>query len=539
EIRDVATDEVIVAENEIITFETCKRIEALGWEKIRVRSGLTCESKTGVCQKCYGMDLSRGREVEMGLAVGVIAAQSIGEPGTQLTMRTFHIGGVAGINVEDTTFKARQGGTVTFDGLRTVVNKDGATVVLNRNGEITLTDAKGQVIETYKVPVGSTLHVEDGAKVKKGGLLVEWEAANIPVLSEVAGTVRYDAIIPEVTMREERDSATGIVNRVILEGKGDLHPQLVVEDASGERVGVYPIPEKATLRVQDGEEITAGTQIAITPREAAGPTDITGGLPRVTELFEARAPKDPSVMAEVDGIVDFGERKRGKRTIIVRGESGVEAEHSIPQGKHYRVHKGDRVKAGDALVDGTLVPKDLLRIVGEEALQDYLINEIQQVYRAQNVGISDKHVELIVRQMLRKVEIVDAGDLPYLPGQIVDKVVIRGENQQALIDGKQPATYEPRLMGITRAALQSESFISAASFQETTKVLADAALAGRVDNLRGLKENVILGHMVPCGTGFRTYLNSNHERLGEPVVSAEDDAIHPGPYAQEFASAHD
>ncbi|MDA3959581.1 MAG: DNA-directed RNA polymerase subunit beta' [Planctomycetota bacterium] len=538
-IVDIITDEVVVSENDVISLEAAKRIESMGFEKIRVRSPLTCESKQGICQRCYGMDLSRGRMVESGLAVGVIAAQSIGEPGTQLTMRTFHIGGVAGVKVEDTSYKLRSGGKVVYEGLRTVVNSDGATVVLNRNGEIVIQDASGREIERFKVPVGSTLKVEDNLTAKKGQIIAEWEAANVPILCEAGGKVRFEAVIPEVTMREERDSATGIINRIILEGKGDLHPQIVLDDTDGNPIAYYPIPEKATLRVTEGDTIAPGTLLASTPREMAGPTDITGGLPRVTELFEARAPKDPAVMAEIDGVVDFGERKRGKRTILVRGDSGVEAEHSIPQGKHYRVHKGDRVRAGDALVDGTLVPKDLLRICGEEALQDYLLGEIQQVYRAQNVGINDKHIEVIVRQMMRKVEVVNAGDLAYLQGQIADKITIRGQNQQALVDGKQAVTYEPKLMGITRASLQSESFISAASFQETTKVLADAALAGRVDNLKGLKENVILGHMVPCGTGFKSYLKANHERLGEPVVSEEDDAISLGPSEQEFVGAND
>ncbi|MFW5750206.1 MAG: DNA-directed RNA polymerase subunit beta' [Planctomycetota bacterium] len=537
-IVDIITDEIVVSENEIVSAEAAHRIEDMGFEKIRVRSPLTCECKEGVCQLCYGKDLSRDAVAEMGLAIGVMAAQSIGEPGTQLTMRTFHIGGVAGTASEETSYKARKAGTVAYDNLRTVKTADGSTVVLNRNGELIVQDASGRNLEHFKVPVGSVLHYEDGQKAKRGALLVEWEAANIPILCEVGGKVRYEAIIPEVTMREELDPATGITNKVILEGKGDLHPQIILEDGEGNPVAYYPIPEKATLRVEEGQDVAAGTLLASTPREMSGPTDITGGLPRVTELFEARSPKDPAVMAEVDGVVDFGERKRGKRTIIVRGDAGTEVEHSIPQGKHYRVHKGDRVKAGDPLVDGTLVPKDLLRICGEEALQDYLLAEVQQVYRAQNVTIDDKHIECIIRQMLRKVEVIDPGDLPYLQGQIVDKIILRDQNQKALAEGKAPATYTPKLMGITRAALQSESFISAASFQETTKVLADAALAGRVDKLRGLKENVILGHLVPCGTGFRSYLEGHIAKHGEPIAPEIEDATTPAP-SEEVASAND
>jgi DNA-directed RNA polymerase subunit beta' len=537
-IVDIVTDEVIVTENEIISREQAKAIEAMGFEKIRTRSPLTCESKSGICQRCYGEDLSRGLCIELGVAAGIIAAQSIGEPGTQLTMRTFHIGGVAGVKTEETIYKAKKNGSLVFENLRTVVNGQGQTVVLNRNGELIINDANNRVIDRFKVPVGSALHFKNGDAVEKGATLAEWEAANIPILSELSGTVRFEHVIPEVTMREERDPATGIVNRVILEGKGDLHPQVVLEDGKGQPIAHYPIPEKATLRVTEGQKITGGTLLASTPREIAGTHDITGGLPRVTELFEARPPKDPAVMAEIDGVVDFGERKRGKRTIVVRGDSGTEVEHSIPQGKHYRVHKGDRVKAGDPLVDGVLVPKDLLRVCGEEALQDYLLAEIQAVYRAQNVRIDDKHIEIIIRQMLRKVEILDPGDLPYLQGQIIDKIRIREENQKALAAGKKPGSFEPKLMGITRAALQSDSFISAASFQETTKVLADAALAGRKDNLTGLKENVILGHLIPCGTGFRIYKNLKIDKLGAPIVVQETEATVRAPI-QESVSAND
>ena len=537
-IVDIITDEVVVRENEIISSDVAKKIEGLGFEKIRVRSPLTCEAKKGICNRCYGMDRSRGMTVEHGVAVGIIAAQSIGEPGTQLTMRTFHIGGVANAKAEDTSYKARKAGKMVYENLRIVINGANESVVLNRNGEIAFQDKNGRVIERFKVPVGSKMLVADGTQVDKGTLVVEWEASSIPILSDVGGTVRFEHIIPEVTMREERDNVTGIINRIILEGKGDLHPQIVLEDDHGKPIAHYPVPEKATLRVIEGQKIPAGTLVASTPREIAGTHDITGGLPRVTELFEARPPKDPAVMAEIDGIVDFGERKRGKRIIVIRGDSGTEVEHSIPQGKHYRVHKGDRVKAGDPLVDGVLVPKDLLRVCGEEALQEYLLGEIQAVYRAQNVRIDDKHIETIIRQMLRRVEISDPGDLPYLQGQLVDKIEIREAIQRAIAEGKRPATYEAKLMGITRAALHSESFISAASFQETTKVLADASLAGRRDGLMGLKENVILGHLIPCGTGFSIYKTIKIEKSGKPVVIPEAPTIVRTP-VQEPVSAHD
>ena len=538
-IVDIITDEVIVRENEIISSDKAKAVEALGFEKIRVRSPLTCEAKKGICMKCYGMDRSRGMAVEHGVAVGIIAAQSIGEPGTQLTMRTFHIGGVANAKAEETTYKARKAGKLVYENLRIVINGAEEKVVLNRNGELAIHDKNARVIERFKVPVGSKMLVADGAMLDKGQLIVEWEASSIPILSDVGGTVRFEHVIPEVTMREERDNVTGIINRIILEGKGDLHPQVVLEDDHGKPIAHYPVPEKATLRVVEGQKINGGTLLASTPREIAGTHDITGGLPRVTELFEARPPKDPAVMAEIDGVVDFGERKRGKRIIVIRGDSGTEVEHSIPQGKHYRVHKGDRVKAGDALVDGVLVPKDLLRVVGDEALQEYLLAEIQSVYRAQNVRIDDKHIETIIRQMLRRVEVSDAGDLPYLQGQLVDKVEMREANQRAIAEGKKPATYESKLMGITRSALNSESFISAASFQETTKVLADASLAGRRDGLLGLKENVILGHLIPCGTGFGIYKNIKIEKSGKPVVIPEVPVIVRPPILQEPVSAHD
>ncbi|MCX8040201.1 MAG: DNA-directed RNA polymerase subunit beta' [Planctomycetota bacterium] len=545
-IVDIISDEIIVRENELITPEIAKRIEALGFEKIRVRSPLTCESKTGVCQKCYGMDLSRGLLVELGVAIGIIAAQSIGEPGTQLTMRTFHIGGVANAKAEETSYKAKRDGILCYENLRTVVRSAesggrGEIVVLNRNGELVIKDKNMRVIERFKVPVGARLHAGNGATVARGDLLAEWEAASIPILCDVGGTVRFEHIIPEVTMREERDPNTGLINRVILEGKGDLHPQVVLVDADGKAIAHYPIPEKASLLVNEGDKVSPGTLLAKTPREIAGTQDITGGLPRVTELFEARPPKDPAVLAELDGVIDFGERKRGKRIIIVRSDTGVEVEHPIPQGKHYRVQKGDRVKAGDPLVDGVKNPKEILRIEGEEALQDYLLSEIQAVYRAQNVRIDDKHIEVIIRQMLRRVEIIDPGDLPYLPGQLVDKIVIKEQNQRAIAAGKRPATYELKLMGITRAALHSESFISAASFQETTKVLADAALAGRRDDLRGLKENVILGHIIPCGTGFGVYRSLQLVKHGAPIATSAplvSSAI-PAAQPQESSRAHD
>jgi DNA-directed RNA polymerase subunit beta' len=514
-IVNLITDEVIVNENELITDEIAKKIEALGLQKIRVRSPLTCESPAGVCSKCYGMDLSRGRLVERGLAVGIMAAQSIGEPGTQLTMRTFHIGGTASRAMEESEIFAKRAGVVRFNNLSTVVVKGGDTVVLNRNGEILILDEKGRELERYAVPVGAILRVKDGEKVTQRRPMAKWDPHMIPILAEMPGRVRFEDIIEGKTMREEVDPQSKVKRKVIIEHKGELHPQVILEDKTGKILGVYPIPEKANVEVDEGEAIEAGAVIAKTPREISGTQDITSGLPRVTELFEARRPRDPAVISEIDGIAELGEKRRRKRTIIVRNESGIQKEHLVPHGKHLRVHRGDRVRAGEPLVEGPLVLQDILRISGEEELQQHLLREIQNVYRAQNTKIDDKHIEIIIRQMMRKVRVEEVGDTSFLPGAVVDKFRFREENQRAMEKDGKPATAKPLLLGITKAALQSESFISAASFQETTKVLTEAALAGRVDRLTGLKENVIVGHLIPAGTGFKDH----YATLAKPTAA--------------------
>jgi len=539
------TDNVIVHEGELITAEIGRRIEDMGLERIQVRSPMTCDATLGVCQLCYGMDLSTGSMVEEGMAVGIIAAQSIGEPGTQLTMRTFHIGGSAARAIEESELRSKKEGTVQCTRLKVVRNDEGMQVVLSRNGEILILDPKGRELEKYEIPAGANLLVEENQLVKPGTVLCQWDPHSIPILGEVAGKVRFEDVIEGETMRAEKDPG-GHVRRVIIEHKGDLHPQVIVEDASGKILDFYYLPEKANIEVQEGQMISAGTLLAKQAREASGTQDITGGLPRVTEIFEARKPKDPAVIAEIDGTVEIlGEKRRGKRTIIVRSESGIEREHLVSHGKHLRVHTGDFVRAGEALVDGPLVPHDILRISGEEAVQQYLVREIQNVYRSQRVEINDKHIEIIVAQMLRKVRIESVGDTGLLPGSIMDKFEFRGANQELLkctkisdkgdsdfevgtivpkdaleqvnaqiealggepCRGSKPkmSTASTQLLGITKAAVQSGSFISAASFQETTKVLTEAALAGKVDKLVGLKENVILGHLVPAGTGFHTY----------------------------------
>ncbi len=539
------TDELIVAENELITPEIARKIEELGLEKIQVRSPMTCDAPLGVCRLCYGMDLSTGALVEEGMAVGIIAAQSIGEPGTQLTMRTFHIGGVGQRALEEREIRAKREGVVKFIRLKAVRNDEGNQVVLARNGEIAILDTKGRELEKYEVPVGATLLVQENQVVKPQTVICQWDPHHVPILAEMGGRVRFEDIREGETLRLEKDPS-GHVRKVIMEYKGNLYPQIVIEDANGKTLDYQYLPEKAYIEVNEGDIVSAGKLLAKHPREVSGTQDITGGLPRVTEIFEARKPKDPAVIAEIDGVVELlGEKRRGRRTIIVRSESGLEREHLVPHGKHLRVHTGDFVRAGTALVDGPLVPHEILRISGEEAVQQYLVREIQNVYRSQRVDIDDKHIEIIVAQMLRKVRIEDVGDTSLLPGNVMDKFEFRAYNQRlancvkithkgdsdfaegsivpkdaleqtnAQIEAlggepargvkPKPAKASTQLLGISKAAVQSASFISAASFQETTRVLTEAALAGKVDKLVGLKENVILGHLIPAGTGFKTY----------------------------------
>ena len=563
EIRNPKTGEVVVGENELISPAVARRIEALGLDRLQVRSPLTCEAPLGVCRLCYGMDLSTGSMVEEGMAVGIIAAQSIGEPGTQLTMRTFHIGGVGQRAIEENESKAKKAGLVRFTRLRTVTNEQGEQVVLTRNGEISIVDETGRELEKFDVPVGGILKVTENEEVKPGSVLIQWDPHSIPILSEVAGKVRYEDVMEGETVRVEKDPS-GHLRRMIMEHKGAYHPQIVLEDASGNILDFNYLPEKAYIEVEEGEQVAAGHVLAKTPREATGTQDITGGLPRVTEIFEARKPRDPAIMAEIDGVVELlGEKRRGKRTIKIKSEAGIEREHLVAHGKHLRVHAGDFVRAGEALVDGPLVPHDILRISGEEEVQRYLVREIQNVYRSQRVEIDDKHIEIIVSQMLRKVKIDSGGDTTLLPGSVMDKFEFKQANDQidvglritekgdsefsegtvvpkdvleqtnAQIEalggtparGTKPkhATASTQLLGITKASVQSSSFISAASFQETTKVLTEAALAGKIDNLVGLKENVILGHLIPAGTGFNTFQSGEVRVRPEALDALQSD----------------
>jgi len=517
-IVDLINDEVIVRENQLITEDIARRVEALDERmKLRVRSPLTCESASGVCAMCYGMDLARKELAEPGLAVGIIAAQSIGEPGTQLTMRTFHIGGVAMGGAEESEIRAARAGTAKFEQLRVVVGPDGRNVSISRQGELVIVDNKGRDIERHVVPLGAEVFVQEGEKVKKDKRLVQWDVHYTPILAEMDGTVRYEDIVEGKTLKIERDLVHGTSRKVIMEHEGDMHPQILIEGKGGEILALYPIPEKAILEVEPGQKIAAGTRIARTLREIRRTQDITGGLPRVTELFEARKPKNPAVMSEINGIVTEIERKRGRTSIRVRDpETGYESDHVVPAGKHLRVNRGDSVKAGEALVDGPLVLQDILRISGEEALHQYMLQEIQNVYRAQDVTIDDKHFEIVIAQMTRRVRVKASGDTDLLPGRLIDKFVFQRVNEQVVAQGGEPAVAEPVLLGITKAALRSDSFISAASFQNTTRVLTEAALAGRVDRLEGLKENVILGHLVPAGTGFRRLARAEVEQIAAP-----------------------
>ena len=514
-IVDVVTDEVVVKEDDVITEEVAKKIESLGYEKIRVRSPLTCEAPLGICSACYGMDLSRGRVVEAGLAVGIIAAQSIGEPGTQLTMRTFHIGGAAARSLATSEVKARRGGFLKLDGLK-VVEQGKENIVLDRNGEIHIVDKKDRVLDSYPVPLGAALRIKEGGAVKAGQVIARWDPHNTPIFADREGRARWEDLVEGKTYKEEKD-ASGVLRTMVIEHKGDLHPQIVIEDMEGNPIIYYPIPEKAYIEIENGKAVAPGTLLAKTPKASGGTDDITGGLPRVTELFEARRPKEPAVMAEVDGVVEIvKEMKRGKRTILVNGEGGVVHEHLVPHGKHLRVQTGDRVKAGQPLIEGPLIPHDILRINGEEAVQQYLLREVQNVYRSQDVTIDDKHIETIVSQMMRKVRVEEAGDSELLPGLLIDKFRFRAVYDELAAAKKKKPKAEPQLLGITKASLQSDSLISAASFQETTKVLTEAALAGKKDELIGLKENVILGHMVPTGTGFKEYHWTKIKKNGPP-----------------------
>ena len=519
-VRDRYSGEIIVEANQEITEEVVRRIEQAGIERVKIRSVLTCQSRRGVCALCYGRDLARGQLVNLGEAIGVIAAQSIGEPGTQLTMRTFHIGGAASRRAEQTTLEVRSEGILRFVNAQVVENRDGDLVVMNRNAELVVVEVgdAGQERERERYPLvyGAKLKKREFARVKPGDLVAEWDPYTTPMLTEVTGVARFVDIVEGQTMEEKVDERTGLAMRVIVDFKDlDKQPRIVIEADAGsssstraevqEGRRVYLLPVGAHIAVSPGQKVFAGDVIAKIPRETTKTKDITGGLPRVAELFEARKPKEYAVISEIDGVVSFGKDTKGKRKVIVTPDVGEPREYLIPRGKHISVHEGDRVKAGEPLMDGSPNPHDILSVLGLKALAKYLVDGIQEIYRLQGVRINDKHIEVIVRQMLRRVKIKDVGDTDFLAGEHVEKWQFEEENERVKRAGGRPATCEPLLLGITKASLSTDSFISAASFQETTKVLTEAAINGKVDRLLGLKENVIMGRLIPAGTGMPKY----------------------------------
>jgi DNA-directed RNA polymerase subunit beta' len=528
DVRDPLSSEIIVQANNEIIEETSQKIEDSGLERVRIRSGLTCDTKRGICVLCYGRNLGSGRLAELGEAVGIIAAQSIGEPGTQLTMRTFHIGGTASRVVEASKHEAKSAGVVKFHNLRTVVNRDGDLVATNRNGEIGVADERGRERERYPVVYGAKLKVKPEQKIKQRTVLVEWDPFTNPILTEFTGKVQYQDIVEGVTVREEFDEVTGLARKVIIEdAEGRLQPGVIINspETAGTERHRYPLPVGANLNVADGVDVFAADIIAKIPRETTKTKDITGGLPRVAELFEARKPKEQAVITEIDGRVEMGGFVKGMRKIVIRADNGETKEYLIPRGKHISVHEGDRVKAGEALMDGSPNPHDYLAVLGDRELQRYLVNEVQEVYRLQGVTINDKHIEIIVRQMLRRVRIEEVGDTEFVVGELVDKFVFQEENERVIGQGKRPATAKPVLLGITKASLSTDSFISAASFQETTRVLTEAAISGKTDDLRGLKENVIVGRLIPAGTGLGNYTRVEVLTPGGEAVKPLDQVI--------------
>ncbi|HWI85755.1 MAG TPA: DNA-directed RNA polymerase subunit beta', partial [Sphingomonas sp.] len=505
DILDSKNGEVVVPEGTLLDEAMVTSIEAVSPQAVKIRSPLVCESKGGVCAACYGRDLARGTPVNIGEAVGVIAAQSIGEPGTQLTMRTFHIGGAAQLN-EQSNLEAVSDGKIELRGLPTITNPRGQRIALSRSGEIAIVDMDGRERSTHRLPYGAQLMVDDGHIVSKGDRIAQWDPAYMPVITDKKGMIRYQDLIENRTVREESDETTGLTQRVVIEDVGrskkeDLRPRITLLDEASGETGISRLITGAVIAVEDGQMVEVGEVLARVPREAARTRDITGGLPRVAELFEARKPKENAIIAKISGRVEFGKDYKAKRKVIIRPDDGSEpVEYLVPKSKTIDAQEGDYVKRGDNLIGGSPDPHDILEVLGIEPLAEYLVSEIQEVYRLQGVKINDKHIETIVRQMLQKVEITAAGDTTLLPGEQVDREEMDEINAK-LGKGETPAEGKPILLGITKASLQTRSFISAASFQETTRVLTEASVQGKIDNLNGLKENVIVGRLIPAGTG--------------------------------------
>jgi DNA-directed RNA polymerase subunit beta' len=501
-IVDPLTDEAIVKTGEMISADQAKKLAKAGIDRVRIRSVLTCEAKVGACAQCYGLNLATGRRVEIGEAVGIIAAQSIGEPGTQLTLRTFHIGGTASRVIQRSQIVAKESGVVRFHGIRTLTNREGNEICVSRNGFLSIREPGGQERSHYEIRYGARLKTTEGKRVEKGELLVEWDPYSLPIISEEEGTVKLEDVVEGVTLHEEKNRITGLIERVIIEHRVEaLHPQVTIIGKSGKVVAQYPLPIDTNLVVQDGDKVKQADIVAKIPQEISKSKDITGGLPRVAELFEARKPKSPSIISEIEGTVKLAPTpKGGLKVIVTNEETGLQRDYAVPQGKHLVVYEGDRVGVGEPLVDGAVNPHDILKVKGAKEVQEFLVNEIQEVYRLQGVIINDKHIEVIVRRMLSNVIITKSGETDCLIGEVVPRNKFLEANRKAK-KGEQ-AEAQPVLLGITKASLSSESFISAASFQETTRVLVEAATTGAVDNLKGLKENVIIGHLIPAGTGF-------------------------------------
>ncbi|MBP5215917.1 MAG: DNA-directed RNA polymerase subunit beta', partial [Alphaproteobacteria bacterium] len=536
------TDEVLVEKGKLIDERDVEKVEKAGVEQVKIRSVLTCASEHGVCAACYGRDLARGTPVSIGEAVGVIAAQSIGEPGTQLTLRTFHIGGAASKSAEQSTIEVPFGGIIKLENTHYVTNSDGDLIVLSRNCDIVIEDSQGREKSRHHIPYGAKVLVKEGTEVSKGQKVAEWDPFMTPVISERAGIAQLVDLIPNVSMKENMDETTGISSKMVIDwqsgpiANAGLKPSIVLKDAKGKAVKMdngkevrYYLSVDAVLNVDNGDEIKVGDIIARIPRESTKTKDITGGLPRVAELFEARRPKDPAIISDVDGMVEYGKDYKAKQRITVIPEEGTPVEYLIPKGRRLVVQDGDQVKKGDLLVDGTPAPHDILRVLGVEKLAEYLVQEVQAVYRLQGVNINDKHIEVIVSQMLKKVEITAPGDTTFLLGEQVDRDVFELENEKVIAEGGNPAVADPVLLGITKASLQTKSFISAASFQETTRVLTEAAVEGKVDDLKGLKENVIVGRLIPAGTGsvlrsLRKVAAQNDKEILEMKQAAQEEA---------------
>ena len=517
DVSDPVTGKVLVEANEAIDEEKVEEIENAGIERIKIRSPLTCETKRGICKKCYGRDLGHGHDVNVGEAIGIIAAQSIGEPGTQLTMRTFHIGGTASKGVEQSTIQPRNKGKVKFIDLKTVENKDNDLVAMNRIGQLAIIGKGGREVERYPIIYGAVLKVRNGQKVSPDQVLAEWDPFTLPIMTDVGGVVKFGDIAEGRTMKEKRDVFTGKISRVIVESSElNVRPRISIKDKEGKTAILpdrkkgearYELPIGAIIMVNEGDKVAPGDTLVKIQRETTKTKDITGGLPRVAELFEVRKPKETAIISEIDGVVSFGKYTKGKRKVIITPDVGDPLTYLIVRGKHLSVMEGDYVRSGEPLMDGSADPHDILRVRGLKELARYLVDEVQEVYRLQGVKINDKHIEVIVRQMLRQVTVTDSGDSHFLLGENVEKLHFDEENKKIVEKGEKPAIAEPLLLGITKASLSTESFVSAASFQETTKVLSDASVAGKVDHLKGLKENVIMGRLIPAGTGLKSYMN--------------------------------